>query len=274
MLLAEIPLSAAWMKPVVTIGCLAALWTWETIHPFLARPRGRIRHAAHNVAIAVLNTVVLAMVFAGATVGVANWTAYQRVGLLHLFELPALLRLLLAILLLDAWLYVWHWANHRVPLLWRFHRMHHADDEMDVTTATRFHLGEHLGSATLRLGLIPLLGIEAFHLLVYETVVVAVTMFHHANISLGRWDAALRWLIVTPDMHKIHHSDLPTETNSNYSTVFSWWDRLARTFRMRKDCSTLQFGLDEFRDKRWQTVGGMLQTPFIQPPLREDGRVG
>jgi sterol desaturase/sphingolipid hydroxylase (fatty acid hydroxylase superfamily) len=260
----DLPFDAAWFKPGFTVLCLASFWVWETWHPFFPRQR-RLRHAGHNLTIAVLNTVVLALVFGTVTVFLAMWAERNETGLLHLVALPWLPRLLLAIVLLDAWLYVWHRANHRIPLLWRFHRMHHSDRDMDVTTATRFHLGEHIGGATLRLGLIPLLGIEVLHILVYETLVVGITMFHHANISLGRWDAPLRWLVVTPFMHKVHHSRWRPETDSNYSTLFSIWDRVFASYRMRDDCATLELGLDEFDDPRWQTVPGMLATPFVSP---------
>lgn len=256
--------SAAWLKPAFAILWLALLWSCETLHPFFERRRGRLRHAGHNLAIALLNTAVLAVVFGTATVAVAAWTEAGGRGLLyHLLEIPAWVNLLIAVLLLDAWMYVWHRANHSIGLLWRFHRMHHADSEMDVTTATRFHLGEHAGGSVLRLGLIPLAGFEVWHILVYETLVVGITMFHHANISLGRWDRLLRWLIVTPDMHKVHHSRWQPETDSNYSTLFSFWDRLARTFRMRADLRTLEYGLREFDAPEWQTFAGMLKTPFV-----------
>src|SRR5690606_9675421 len=129
----------------------------------------------------------------------------------------------------------WHWLNHRVPLLWRFHRMHHSDREMDVTSATRFHLGEHLASATLRLAIIPLFGVTAFEVLIYETIVVAITMLHHANISLGRLDPVLKLFVVTPAMHRVHHSRVPAETNSNYSVFLSLWDRIFRTYRRRPE---------------------------------------
>jgi sterol desaturase/sphingolipid hydroxylase (fatty acid hydroxylase superfamily) len=128
-----------------------------------------------------------------------------------------------------------------------------------------FHLGEHVGANVLRLGLIPLLGFQIWHIVLYEMLVVAITQFHHANISLSRWDRWLRLLIVTPDMHKVHHSRLRTETNSNFSTLFSFWDRLAKTFRMRPNPNTLDFGLDEFDQPRWQTFWGMLKTPFVSP---------
>src|SRR5262249_21531998 len=146
--------------------------------------------------------------------------------------------------------------------------MHHSDDRVDATTATRFHLGEHVGSSVLRLGLIPLAGFEAVHLIVYDTLLIAITLFHHANISVGRWDRWLCLLIVTPYMHKVHHSRWSPETNSNYSTVLSVWDRLGGTFRSRPDPGGIHFGLDEFDDWHWQSFWGMLRTPFVQrePP--------
>lgn len=258
----ELPGWVAMSKPGMVVACLAILWTWETFLPLVGGRQRRWRHAGRNLGIAVLNTVVLAALFGAATVGVAVWAAEQHFGLLHLLNLPWPWRWIPAILLLDGWLYVWHRLNHRIPLLWRFHRMHHSDREMDVTTATRFHLGEHLGAAILRLGLIPLFGVTAVEVLVYETLVVAVTMFHHSNVSLGRLDRPLRWLVVTPRMHQIHHSRLRPETDSNYSVLFSVWDRLACTYRMRRGDGAVELGLDDFDDDRWQSVVGMLKTPF------------
>src|SRR5262249_13154017 len=137
-------------------------------------------------------------------------------------------------------------------------------------TATRFHLGEHIGASALRLGLIPLLGFELWNLVVYDTLVIAITQFHHADISVGRWDRWLRLFFVTPYMHKIHHSAWRPETDSNYSTVLSIWDRLADTFEMRSDPKTLVFGLHEFADRAWQNWWGMVKTPFLNPRSRSD----
>jgi sterol desaturase/sphingolipid hydroxylase (fatty acid hydroxylase superfamily) len=252
-------------KAAVTVGVLAVLWVWETSLPFFERREARLRHAGRNLAVALLNTVVLAAAFSTGSTFVAAWAQEQGFGLLHVLDLGSPVRLVLALVLLDGWMYLWHRANHTIPVLWRFHRMHHSETEMDVTTATRFHLGEHIGASLLRVGLIPVLGFEVCQLIVYDTVLIAVTMLHHANVSLGRSDRWLRWLVVTPDMHKVHHSSWRPETDSNYSTVFSVWDRLARTFRMRADPKTLQFGLPEFPDPGWQTVWGMLKTPFVNP---------
>ena len=254
----------AWVKPVVLAVALVVLWVWESVRPFFEWSNGRWLHTGRNLCIALLNTVMLAFAFGAATVGATAWAESHRVGLLHCWSMPGWVQFVLAVLLLDGWLYVWHRANHSIPLLWRFHRMHHADREMDVTTALRFHTGELVLSAVVRLLLIPLLGVSSTQLLVSETLVVAATTFHHANISVGRFDRWLALGIVTPFLHKVHHSREPVETNSNYATVFSWWDRVGGTLRQREDCESLRLGLDEFDDPRWETVAGLLSIPAAQ----------
>jgi sterol desaturase/sphingolipid hydroxylase (fatty acid hydroxylase superfamily) len=251
-------------KRAAPVLIVALFWCWETWRPFFGEASGRVRHAAHNLTFALFNTLVLGLAFGTATVTVAEWTRDNAHGLLSGLDLAWPVRFLLALVVLDAWMYVWHRANHAVPLLWRFHRTHHSDRHMDVTTATRFHLGEHVGAAVVRLGLIPLFGFEMWHLIVYDTLVIAITMFHHADISLGRLDGYLRWVVVTPDMHKVHHSDWRRESDSNYSTVLAVWDRLAGSFRMRPDPRTLVFGLREFANPSWQSWWGMFRTPFVK----------
>jgi sterol desaturase/sphingolipid hydroxylase (fatty acid hydroxylase superfamily) len=254
-----------YIKLVVPVVLLALFWCWETWRPFFGQREGRVRHAGHNLAIAIFNTVILGLAFGVVTATVADWAERNQYGLLNALDIGGPLRFVAALVLLDGWMYVWHRANHTIPFLWRFHRMHHSDRHMDVTTATRFHLGEHLGAAVLRLGLVPLLGFEVWNLVVYDTLVIAVTQFHHADISIGRLDRWLRWLIVTPYMHKVHHSDWRPETDSNYATVLSIWDRLFGSFRMRSDPRTLVFGLREFTGPGWQSWWGMLKTPFAAP---------
>jgi sterol desaturase/sphingolipid hydroxylase (fatty acid hydroxylase superfamily) len=254
------------LKPAVWVLLFALFWGWETWRPFFGRRNGRLRHAARNLTLTAGNIVLLALAFGALTVRVCDWTGEGRHGLLNALDLAWPARLALALVLLDGWMYLWHRANHAVPLLWRFHRMHHADDAMDVTSATRFHPGELVGSSVLRLGLVPLAGLEAWHLLVYETLVVAVTMLHHADISLGKWDRPLSWLVVTPNLHKVHHSRARAETDSNYATVLSAWDRLGGSRRERPDPGKIVFGLEEFGGGQWQTVGGMLKVPLARNP--------
>lgn len=251
---------------VLPVILLALLWTWESVSPLFEGTRNRGRHALRNIAIAVFNAVVTGTIFGTLTVLVADWTVENRFGLLQFTDEYATVRFAAGLILLDAWMYVWHRLNHRIPLLWRFHRMHHSDSRMDVTTATRFHIGEHIISAGLRLMLIPLLGVTIWQIVIYEMAVVAMTHFHHANISIGRADQVLRCVVVTPDMHKIHHSRWQPETDSNYAVVLSVWDRIAQSFRTRTDVTAIEFGLDEFADECWQTIGGMLKTPFASSP--------
>ncbi len=182
-------------KRVAPVVLLALFWCWETWRPFFGQREGRVRHAGHNLAIALFNTLILGLVFAFVTARVAGWSRQNQYGLLNALGFDEPIRFGLALVLLDGWMYVWHRANHTIAFLWRFHRMHHGDRHMDVTTATRFHLGEHLGAAVLRLGLIPLVGFEVWNLVVYDTLVIAITQFHHADVSIGRCDGWLRWLI-------------------------------------------------------------------------------
>jgi len=208
---------------------------------------------------------LVGLLLGSATVALAALTAERGWGLLAGLDPFPLVKALFALLTLDAWMYLWHQANHRVPWLWRFHRMHHSDLAMDVTTATRFHLGEQVQAALVRLLLIPVLGWEVGHLLTYDALLLIFTQFHHADISLGRADRWLRGLIITPDLHKVHHSPQPAETNANYSVILSIWDRLGQTFFDPRSERKVEFGLDEFRGPEWQTLGGLLRIPFAQP---------
>ena len=252
------------LNSALAIAILALLWCLETWLPlYRKRHRNRLRHAGRNIAIALFNTVIIALMFSGITAMVAVWNQNHRFGLLYLIDLPLAIETGIALLLFDGWMYFWHRANHAIPFLWRFHRMHHSDREMDVTSATRFHIGELILSSVLRLGVLPLLGLELWQLILYEVMLLPVIQFHHSNVNLPeRWDRLLRTIIVSPNMHRVHHSRIRPETDSNYSSVFSFWDRLARTFRRRDDVEDIEFGLVEFDDAKWQTIAGMLRTPF------------
>jgi sterol desaturase/sphingolipid hydroxylase (fatty acid hydroxylase superfamily) len=259
-------LLAEFWQPLLALSVLFLFWTWESFAPFF-RPSGlRLRHATRNLTVALLNGLVLATVFAGLTVAVAVLTEDRQLGLLNALGLNPSVHAVAAFLLLDCWTYGWHRINHRVPFLWRFHRMHHSDPAMDVTTATRFHLGEISFSSALRLALIPLLGIPLWTLIVYDTMLLGCTQFHHANIQLpARLDTALRYAIVTPNMHKVHHSRLQPETDSNFSSLLSVWDRLFASYREKPDYSQIRFGLDGYDDDARQSVKGLLLTPILAP---------
>jgi sterol desaturase/sphingolipid hydroxylase (fatty acid hydroxylase superfamily) len=249
----------------VSVGVLLVLWLLETWIPvFVDRPH-RLQHAARHLVIAGINLAVMGLLFSTAAAGAAAWAERARFGLLHRLAAPLWLELPLALVLFDAWMYLWHRANHTLSFLWRFHRMHHSDPEVDVTTALRFHVGEITLSSTLRLAVIPLLGLHLWEVILYETLLLPVIAFHHSNVALPEaWDRWLRTVIVSPNMHRVHHSDWPPETDSNFSSIFSWWDRLGRSFRLRKEVRSLHYGLDQFYNQEWQSLSGLLRTPLAE----------
>ena len=252
------------LKTAMPIAVLVFLWCLETWLPLYHGRRGnRLKHAGRNIAFALFNTVSVALMFSGMVAMVTVWSQNHKFGLLHILNFSLLVETGIALLVFDGWMYLWHRANHEIPFLWRFHRMHHSDCEVDVTSATRFHTGELILSSVLRLIVLPLLGLELWQLVLYEVILLPVIQFHHSNVKLPeKWDRLLRAIIVSPNMHRVHHSRIQLETDSNYSSVFSFWDRLARTFRLRDNVLAIEFGLLEFDDLKWQTVGGMLRTPF------------
>ena len=249
---------------VLTIAVLVFLWCLETWLPlYHGRHGNRLKHAGRNIVIALFNTMVIALMFSWIMAMVAIWNYNHKLGLLHILNFSLPIETGIALLVIDGWMYLWHRANHEIPFLWRFHRMHHSDCEVDVTSATRFHIGELILSSVLRLMVLPLLGLELWQLILYEVILLPVIQFHHSNVNLPeRWDRLMRAIIVSPNMHRVHHSRIQLETDSNYSSVLSFWDRLARTFRLRDDVLAIEFGLLEFDDLKWQTILGMLRTPF------------
>lgn len=253
-------------RPWIALGVLVALLLWETASPFFQFPKGRkrVRHGFRNVLLGILNAATTTLVFVGLWWTAASWTESHSFGLLHLLTLPVWIEWIIAILLFDAWTYYWHRINHRIPFLWRFHRVHHSDPHMDVTTANRFHTGEIVMSSVLRIPLIILLGASIEQLALYELLMFAVVQFHHANISVSaKWDRILRLFIVTPYMHKVHHSRWQPETDSNYASLLSIWDRIFRSFRMNEKPESLRLGLDEFDAPSDQTFPGLLKTPVV-----------
>lgn len=265
---AGLPASLEQSRYILAVLLLALLWTIESITPMFAGRRRRLSHAAANLGLAALNAVVAAGL-AFAVAGVTAWAEAGNFGLLNIVTLPAWAEWLAAILLFDCWQYGWHRANHRLPLLWRFHAIHHADAEMDVTTGVRFHTVEILLSLLARLAVLPLLGLTLPQLLLYEALSLPVILFHHSNLGLPRrLDTALRWLIVTPWMHVVHHSRFRPETDSNYASFLSIWDRLFGSFRLRPQPTGISLGLEGFAEREWRGLPGMLMTPFRRPGSR------
>lgn len=217
-----------------------------------------------NAGVAVPTFGVLRLVLIPAEIAVAYWALQHEFGLLHFFSLSPWLNGFLAFLLLDYLLYIWHWLNHKIPFLWRFHNVHHTDLDLGVTTAFRFHFGEMLLSAFFRAAGILLIGAGPIAVLIYEVAFEASVAFHHSNWRLPyRLERFLSWIVVTPRMHGIHHSIVQCETNSNYSNLLTIWDRIHRTIRLNVHQDDIVIGVPGYQeDGHDQTLRGLLTLPF------------
>lgn len=252
----------------VLVFLLMALWEWRAPRRAQQRwPRWRC-----NLALVLFNTALLRILLPGITVAAALVAARWEFGLTHWFSVPAWLALPAAVVILDLAIYWQHRLFHQRPLLWRLHRMHHTDTSYDVTTGLRFHPIEMLISAGLKVVLILLLGASAWAVVVFEVVLNAMAMFNHSNVSLPpRVDAVVRRLLVTPDMHRTHHSVLPTEHHRNFGFNLSIWDRLFDSYiaQPKAGHDEMVIGLPYFRDERELRIGNLLTQPFRLPTVNE-----
>ena len=250
----------------LALGVLSALLVWESVCPFLPLFRGglreRLNHGILNLLLWAINAAMIAVLFATLWAWAARTAEVHRIGLLQWIPGPGWGKAVLAIVVFDLWTYCWHRMNHRVRFLWRFHRVHHSDGRMDVTTANRFHIGEIALSSLLRIPIILVLGAPLWHLALYELLMFPVVQFHHANVALPkRLDGLMSFLIVTPAMHKVHHSRHRPETDSNYTAFLSLWDRLFHSFRDRPDPENIRFGLESRAAADADTLWGMMKAP-------------
>lgn len=260
-LLAHEPsLRAAAFAGVFLVLALAELW-----HPRRPQEHGRRVRWPSNLGIVVLDSLVVRVLFPTAVVGVALAVEARGWGLLNLLPVPSGLAVLTSVVLLDLAIYAQHVAFHRVPLLWRLHRMHHADLEFDVTTGLRFHPVEIVLSVLIKMAVVTLLGAPAVAVLIFEVLLNATSMFNHSNLRLpDRLDAAVRLVLVTPDMHRVHHSVVPRETHSNFGFSLAWWDRLFGTYRAAPEAGHdgMTIGLPQFRDPSELRLDRMLLQPL------------
>jgi sterol desaturase/sphingolipid hydroxylase (fatty acid hydroxylase superfamily) len=236
---------------------------------FIAEHKRKLRKPTQNlVKRMVTNSVVAApafgllrIVFLPAMVKLALKS--KRYGVGHAFQLPRVVRLVSVFLILDYGNYLWHVLNHKIPLLWRFHQVHHSDLDLDTFTAFRFHFGEMIGSVFFRGLFVFISGASAKEVLLYELFFEGATQFHHSNLNIPyRLENIMNKLIVTPRMHGVHHSINKNETNSNYAVIFSFWDRTHQTARLKNNQIEIVIGLPEYRDAEQMTPGFLLAMPF------------
>ena len=246
-------------------GVLALMAAWEMAAPRRPLSQSKAVRWYANLGIVALNSVLVRALVPMAPVAVALLAGQRGWGLLHLADVPSWLAVVTAVVVLDFAIYLQHVMFHAVPALWRLHRMHHADLDFDVTTGARFHPIEILLSVALKMAVIVLIGAPAAAVMIFEIVLNATSMFNHSNVRLALGlDHVLRWLVVTPDMHRVHHSILPHETNSNFGFNLPWWDRLLGTYhdQPEKGHQGMTIGIELFRDPAELHLHRMLAQPL------------
>ena len=256
-------------EPVIRFGFFLGVFiviaAWEALAPRRERQLSRWARWPGNLGIVALNTALVRLLLPTTAVAFALLSEQRGWGLLNNIDLPRWPAVVLAVLALDLAIYLQHVLFHAVPVLWRLHRMHHADLDIDVTTGARFHPIEIAASMILKLAAIAALGAPAEAVLAFEILLNATAMFNHANLRLSAGlDRVLRWMVVTPDMHRVHHSIVPQETKSNFGFNMPWWDRLFRTYRAQPVDGHLGLtvGIPCFRDPSELRLGRMLLQPF------------
>lgn len=247
-------------------GVFVLMALWELFWPRRGRGIGRRSRWPNNIAVVVIDTVLLRLLFPTAAIGVALFADSRGLGVFNLVDWPHWIVVVLGVVLLDLAIYLQHVMFHAVPAFWRLHRMHHADLDIDVTTGVRFHPIEIILSMLIKFGVILMLGPPALSVLIFEVLLNATSMFNHSNAYIPlRIDRVLRLFLVTPDMHRVHHSVEDYETNSNFGFNLPWWDRLFGTYRgqPRAGHHGMTIGLDSFRDEQTcVSIRGMLMIPF------------
>lgn len=251
-------------RALILAGGIAVFWIWESAAPLFAFDYRKGRHALVNIFF-TLTTIVVNFVLAFLLLGASQWAVAQGIGVLFLAPgLPLVVQMIVGLLLLDligAWLA--HWVEHKTPLLWRLHLIHHSDTHIDTTSANRHHPGESVVRFAFTLLAVVVTGAPMWLVFLYQSLSVVLSQFNHANIALPKGlDRALAWIVVSPDMHKVHHHYVLPYTDSNYGNVFSVWDRLFGTF-MDMDRARLVYGIDTHMDEREHgTVGALLTMPL------------
>ncbi|MBE9559828.1 MAG: sterol desaturase family protein [Proteobacteria bacterium] len=249
------------------LSIFVVMATWEFIAPRRVLTVSKIVRWTNNLGLVFLNTIILRLLFPAAAVGMAAFASEQGWGLLNYYDVPAMLAVIVSVVVMDFIIYLQHVMVHAIPVLWRLHRVHHADLDYDVTTGARFHPIEIILSMLIKFTTIVLLGPPVVAVVIFEVVLNATAMFNHSNVRLNLVvDKWLRLLVVTPDMHRVHHSVEDDETNSNFGFSLPWWDRLFGTYRdqPRGGHENMTIGIRTFREPKMTSwLSGMLVMPFV-----------
>jgi sterol desaturase/sphingolipid hydroxylase (fatty acid hydroxylase superfamily) len=246
------------------IGVLSLMALWELLVPYRVLTASKPRRWLYNLSMVGIDTIVVRLIFPAAAVGIAIIAAERQWGLFNNIEAPVWLSTIAVVILMDLIIYFQHVMFHAIPTLWRLHMVHHTDLDIDVTTGNRFHPVEIIISMLIKMAAVILVGPTVVAVIIFEVLLNATSMFNHSNIRLPKTlDRLLRLVIVTPDMHRVHHSAIKRETNSNYGFNLPWWDRVFGTYRNQPEAGhvNMVIGLEQYRDERQLTLGKLLLLP-------------
>lgn len=258
-----------WISPAVIGAVFIIMLLAEGMRPLRARIETKLRHTIRNLSTGGISLAVMTLLQAPLLVPVARWAEHHDVGIVKWLNVPEPWSVIVAIVLLDYTLWWWHWANHVVPVLWRFHLVHHVDLDLDSSTALRFHFGELTLSIFYRAAQIVVIGASPFSVWLWQTILFASILFHHGNLRLPlQFERMMVRLFVTPRMHGIHHSDRRAETDSNWSSLLSIWDSLHGTLRLDVPEETIRIGVPAYGQPRQVSFARILVLPLI--PQRDD----
>jgi sterol desaturase/sphingolipid hydroxylase (fatty acid hydroxylase superfamily) len=256
-------------EPIIRLSAFAGVFSimalWEVIGPRRKQIIGRSRRWPGNLGVVAVDTLLVRILFPTTAVGLAFFAAERGFGLFNMIALPTWVAVVGSVVVLDLAIYLQHILFHAVPALWRLHRMHHADLEFDVSTGLRFHPIEILLSMLIKFTVVAVLGAPALAILVFEMLLNATSIFNHSNVRVSLTiDRVLRWFVVTPDMHRVHHSILSRETNSNFGFNLPCWDYMFGTYRAQPTAGheAMTIGIDQFRDSRELGLDRMIIQPF------------
>ncbi len=258
-------------RPSVAVAIFVIMVTWEYFSPRRTQHVGRKKRWSVNLGLALLNLILMRLTIGGLAYMSAGWAAENGLGLLNIWALTNAVSIVATLLILDFAIYAQHIMMHKSPLLWRLHKIHHTDLEFDATTAVRFHPLEIVISMLYKTFCIVLIGADPVAVIVFEIILNGAATFNHSNINIPESiNKKLCWLIVTPDMHRIHHSAEPSETDSNYGFSISIWDRLCRTYKAksRHPQTTLAIGLNAYRNQADLGFMALLRLPFKAENIR------
>lgn len=257
------PRLPGWLMAGLIGGAFCVLCWLERLRPLRVAVEPGVARTGRNLTIAVLDAFAIRLTETPAARWLTTLVESDGWGLVKLLTLPRLIEFTVALLLLDYTLYIWHILTHRVPLLWRFHLVHHVDLDMDASTALRFHFGEMILSVVFRLGQIFVIGVSPWTLSIWQTLTLASVLFHHSNVRLPRWfERRLNWVLVGPRMHGIHHSASRETTESNWSSGLTVWDRLHGTLRLDVPDEQIKIGVPAYRNAEEVTLRKIVVMPF------------